>query len=77
MARMRFSVPDEVKKLFDRAFAGENKSHVIARMMMQAIEELRLQRIRVRTIDSLTDQRRARKPITIKKIRKARASAGP
>lgn len=45
MARMRFSVPDEVKKQFDSEFAGENKSRVMARMMMQAIEERQLQRI--------------------------------
>lgn len=64
MARMRFSVPDEVKKQFDREFPGENKSHVIARMMIEAIEELRLQGIRAS--DARRNQRGARKPITTK-----------
>ena len=42
MARIRFSVPEEVKKQFDREFRGENKNHVIARIMIQAVEEHRL-----------------------------------
>ncbi len=48
MATMRFNVPDEVKEQFDREFAGENKSRIVARLMMRAIEE----------------RRRTRKPVT-------------
>lgn len=50
MVKMRFRVPDEVKREFDREFAGENKSRVIARMMMHAVEERRLQLIRARAV---------------------------
>ena len=39
MATVNFSVPEEVKKKFDRAFAGKNKSRVIADLMSQAVEE--------------------------------------
>jgi hypothetical protein len=39
MASMSFRVPEKVKKAFDAAFAKENKSAIMARMMMQAVEE--------------------------------------
>ena len=45
MATVNFSVPEEVKQQFNRAFAGENKSSVVARLMMQAVEERRAQRL--------------------------------
>ena len=38
MATVNFSVPEDVKKKFDRAFAGKNKSRVIADLMAQAVE---------------------------------------
>jgi len=72
MATVRFSVPDEVKEQFNRAFARENKSRVIARLMMQAVEERNLQRTRARAIDALLKRRRKSKPITVKQFRAAR-----
>ena len=39
MATVNFSVPDEVKERFNRAFAGQNKSQIIAELMMRAVEE--------------------------------------
>ena len=77
MATVNFSVPDEVKDKFNRAFTGENKSSVIARLMMQAVEERRLQRTRTRAIDALLKRRRARKPITVKQFREARLAGRP
>ncbi|MFZ4756589.1 MAG: hypothetical protein ACOYLX_00315 [Burkholderiaceae bacterium] len=38
MATMNFSVPDEVKEAFNAAFAGRNKSAVIAALMREAVE---------------------------------------
>jgi len=43
---VNFSVPEEVKRAFNEAFAGENKSAVIAGLMERAIEE-RQQRLRL------------------------------
>jgi len=74
---MSFSVPDEVKRAFDREFAGENKSRVIARLMMQVVEERELQRTRARAIDALLKRRRKRKPITVKQFRAARIAGRP
>jgi metal-responsive CopG/Arc/MetJ family transcriptional regulator len=77
MATMSFSVPDELKEQFNRAFARENKSRVIVRLMMQAVEERNLQRTRARAIDALLKRRRARKPITAKQFRAARIAGRP
>ena len=77
MATVNFSVPDEVKEQFNRAFARENKSSVVARLMMQAVEERKLLRTRARAIDALLKWRRARKPITIKQFREARLAGRP
>ena len=77
MATVNFSVPDDVKIKFNRAFSGENKSSVIARLMMQAVEERRMQKERARAIDSILRRRRTRKPVTHSQIRAARVAGRP
>lgn len=53
MATVNYSVPDDVKELFNTAFAGANRSAVISGLMQQAAEqELRLKRRR-ESIDTL------------------------
>jgi hypothetical protein len=39
MGTMNFSIPDDVKEAFNKAFEGENKSAVVTRLMMRAIDE--------------------------------------
>ncbi|MBX9812673.1 MAG: hypothetical protein K2Y16_13840 [Burkholderiales bacterium] len=77
MATVNFSVPDEVKEQFNRAFARENKSSVVARLMMQTVEERRVQQARARAIDVLPKQRPSRKPVNSKQIRQARVAGRP
>lgn len=77
MATVNFSVPDEVKEQFNRVFARENKSSVVARLMMQAVEERRSQRERVRAVNALLKLRRTRKPLTIKQFNEARRAGRP
>jgi hypothetical protein len=77
VATVNFSVPNEVKEQFNRVFARENKSSVVARLMMQAVEERKLQRTRARAIDALLKQRRTRKPITTRQFREARLAGRP
>ncbi|WP_411725278.1 hypothetical protein [Methyloglobulus sp.] len=38
MATVNFSVPDDVKEAFNMAYQGQNKSAVIAELMMEAVE---------------------------------------
>jgi hypothetical protein len=53
MATVNYSVPDDVKELFNNAFAGANRSAVISELMRQAAEhELCLQRRR-EAVDAL------------------------
>jgi hypothetical protein len=77
MATVNFSVPDEVKEQFNRVFARENKSGIIARLMMQAVEERRVQRERSRAIDTLLKLRSTRKPTTMKQFNQARRAGRP
>ena len=77
MATVNFSVPDDVKDKFNRAFASENKSSIIARLMMQAVEERRMQKERARAIDSILRRRRTQKPVTNNQIRAARVAGRP
>ncbi|MGQ0833365.1 MAG: hypothetical protein ACT4O5_00335 [Gammaproteobacteria bacterium] len=73
MATVNFSVPDNVKRDFDRAFQGENKSAVIADLMRGAIEQTKLRKRRMRLFRTLTARRQQRPPATDAQIRAARA----
>lgn len=53
MATVNFSVPDEVKDVFNKQFKGRNKSAVIARLMEQAVEEDQRQSRRKVIMDEL------------------------
>jgi hypothetical protein len=77
MATVNFSVPDEVKERFNRAFAGQNKSQIIAELMMRAVEEQALKKRRARAIDSLLRRRASRPPTSPAQIRKAREEGRP
>jgi hypothetical protein len=77
MATVNFSVPDEVKERFNRAFSGRNKSQIIAELMMRAVEEQALKKRRVRAIDALLRRRSRRPAASAAQIRKARAEGRP
>lgn len=77
MATVNFSVPDPVKKAFNKAFAGENKSAVLARLMHQAVEERRRQNRRSAAIDALLKLRGRAKPASDAAIRRARRQGRP
>lgn len=77
MATVNFSVPDEVKDAFNEAFAGENKSAVIAGLMRQAVEARRLQQQRARAIDALLALRSKAKPVDSETIHRARVQDRP
>lgn len=38
MATVNFSVPEQVKEAFNAAFAGQNKSAIVADLMREAVE---------------------------------------
>ena len=44
MSTVNFSVPEEVKRIFNETFEGQNKSAVIAGLMLEAVERARRKR---------------------------------
>ena len=38
MSTVNFSVPEQVKQVFNDVFMGQNKSAIIARLMQEAVE---------------------------------------
>ena len=77
MATINFSVPDEVKREFQEAFAHENKSAVITRLMKQAVEERKRQQTRAAAIEALLKLRRRQRPASDEEIRRARQIGRP
>jgi hypothetical protein len=77
MATMNFSVPGDVKKAFDRAFARQNKSAVLTDLMRQAVEERRRRQRRTRDIAKLLELRKMVRPTTDSAIRAARVRGRP
>lgn len=74
MATVNFSVPDEVKEAFDAAFAGRNKSAVIAQLMTRAVEEHARQGRRIELYRKLTARRGSRPAAKTSSIAAARTS---
>ncbi len=77
MATMNFSVPEDVKKQFDKVFAGKNKSAVLTQLMRQAVEEHKRSGRRKRAIDQLLALRKQAPQVTDEAIRLARNQGRP
>jgi len=77
MATVNFSVPDDVKRAFNKTFAGENKSGVLTRLMRQAIEDHKRQQRRAVAIDALLRLRRRVRPANGREVRRARQAGRP
>ncbi len=77
MATMNFSVPVEVKRKFNRAFAGKNKSRVIADLMERAVDEQEARKRRSEAIDALLARRCRKRPVSAKQVRWAREVGRP
>jgi hypothetical protein len=75
MATVSFSVPDEVEQAFNQAFAGRNKSAVIAELMMRAVEEERQAAVRARAMDELLARRAERPSVGRTEVEHARDEA--
>ena len=69
---MNFSVPDDMKRDFNEAFAGENKSAVLTRLMRQAIAERHRERIRTAAIEAVFELRKAQPAVADREIARER-----
>lgn len=72
MAVVNFSVPEKVKRMFNAAFAGRNKSAVIAELMARAVEEYKARLMREKAIDRLLARRGTKRAVKSADIRAAR-----
>ena len=72
MAVVNFSVPEKVKRMFNAAFAGRNKSAVIAELMARAVEEHKARLMREKAIDRLLARRGTKRAVMSADIRAAR-----
>ena len=72
MGTMNFSIPDDVKDAFNKAFEGENKSAVVTRLMRRAIEENERNRRSKGFVERLREIRSRSRPATDDEIRRAR-----
>lgn len=77
MAKVNYSVPEKIKEQFNKAFARENKSRIIARLMAEAVEERCIESERARAIDAVLERRASRTPVSNERIRKARIRGRP
>ena len=74
---MNFSVPDAVRDAFNAAFAGQNKSAIIAELMMEAVERKKLREKRAQAIDALLARRAGKEPVTEEEVYEAREAGRP
>lgn len=77
MATVNFSVPDDVKEAFNRAYEGQNKSALIAELMREAVARKERQEARRGALDRIARRRRARKAVSESTLRKAREAGRP
>ena len=77
MATVNFSVPDDVKERFNKAFAGQNKSQIIAQLMVRAVQEQAHRKRRAKAIEALMSRRARRPSASTRTIRKAREAGRP
>ena len=72
MATVNFSVPDEVKVAFDRAFGDQNKSAIIADLMRKAVADANRRKQREEIFRKLTQRRAQRPSVSNEEARAAR-----
>ena len=77
MATVNFSVPDQVKKAFNKAYAQENKSAVIADLMREAVARKNRIKVRRGALRRIAARRNARKAVSERTLRSARENGRP
>jgi hypothetical protein len=77
MATVNFSVPDDVKQAFNEAFAGQNKSAVIAELMRKAVARAERKTRSRAAIERILKRRPSMPVVDAKAVRKARETDRP
>jgi len=77
MATVNFSVPEEVKELFNTTFRGQNKSAIIAELMREAVMRVQRQARAKEAAVRIQDRRQTAPVITQTQGRAAREHGRP
>jgi Arc/MetJ family transcription regulator len=77
VATVNFSVPDDVKAAFDKAFGDQNKSSIVAELMRRAVRERQLQIKREKLFRQLGTTRSSRPAVTSEQIKRTRGAGRP
>lgn len=77
MATVNFSVPDDVKALFNATFAHKNKSAIVAELMLEAVEREKQSARRSEAIDRLLALRDRTPPVNEEEVIQAREEGRP
>jgi len=77
MATVNFSVPDEVRRAFNKAFARQNKSAVVANLMRDAVVRQKRLKARHEAIGRIAARRHTRRGIGERTLRNAREKGRP
>jgi Arc/MetJ family transcription regulator len=77
MATVNFSVPDDVKAEFDKAFGDQNKSSIVAELMRRAVKEQQLQIKREKLFRQLSATRPLRAVFSSEQTNRTRAAGRP
>jgi len=72
MATMNFSIPEDVKEAFNKAFEGENRSAVVADLMRKAVEDRARRRRSADFVERMRRIRASGRPVTDEEIKRAR-----
>jgi len=77
MSTVNFSVPEEVKQAFNETFQGQNKSAIIAELMLEAVERARRRQQSREAIARILERRKRAPIVTEDEIQTAREDGRP
>lgn len=77
MSTVNFSVPEEVKQAFNETFQGQNKSAIIADMMLEAVERAHSKQRGIEAYQRILERRKHAPAITAEEFRVAREAGRP
>lgn len=77
MSTVNFSVPEDVKQVFNETFAGQNKSAIIADLMLEAVEREHARQRSQTAYRRILERRQHAPAITEEEFRAVRESGRP
>lgn len=74
---MNFSIPDEIKEAFNRTFAHANKSAIVAKLLLDVVEEARRRQESTDAAKSIKSRWNERPVISEESLMQAREEGRP